>query len=116
MKGNTWAMLCHLAGFASYATGVGGIVGTLLVWAIKKDEFPEVDLNGKAALNFNISMHLYALLTGVFVVFTFGVGALIGVPILLALVVIHVVCTVMGALAANEGRDYGYALTIRMVR
>jgi uncharacterized Tic20 family protein len=37
-----WAMLCHLSAFAGYVVPIpfANIVGPLIVWQIKKDEYP----------------------------------------------------------------------------
>lgn len=48
-----WAMGCHLAALTCYV-GIpfGNILGPLLVWLFKKDEYALVDEHGKEALNF----------------------------------------------------------------
>jgi len=55
-----WATLCHLSTFAFYVSGIGHIVGPLVVWLIKKDQYPLVDDQGKEVLNFQISMSIYS--------------------------------------------------------
>ena len=58
-----WAMFCHLAGLVGYLIPlIGNIVAPLIIWQIKKDELPFVDEQGKEAVNFQISMSLYALI------------------------------------------------------
>ena len=42
----TWAMLCHLSAVAGFVIPFGSILGPLVVWLIKKDEMPFVDLHG----------------------------------------------------------------------
>jgi hypothetical protein len=54
-----WAMTCHLASFAGYVLPLGNIIGPLVAWLMKRDEFPLVDDQGKEALNFQISMTIY---------------------------------------------------------
>jgi len=45
----TWAMFCHLVGLAGIVIPVvGNIVGPLVIWQIKKDEYPFVDEQGKS--------------------------------------------------------------------
>jgi Domain of unknown function (DUF4870) len=51
----TWAMIAHLSGFAMYMSGIGLILGPLIVWLLKRDGNPFVDDQGKEALNFSIS-------------------------------------------------------------
>ena len=51
-----WAMLCHLSALAGFVVPFGSIIGPLIVWLIKRDEMPVVDVHGKKALNFQITM------------------------------------------------------------
>jgi hypothetical protein len=37
---NMWAMLCHLSTFSVFIVPFGNIIGPLVIWLIKKDEFP----------------------------------------------------------------------------
>ncbi|MBD3169044.1 MAG: DUF4870 domain-containing protein, partial [candidate division Zixibacteria bacterium] len=37
-----WAMLCHISTFAGFVVPFGNIIGPLVIWMIKKDEFPLV--------------------------------------------------------------------------
>jgi uncharacterized Tic20 family protein len=67
-----WNMLCHLSALAGFiGIPFGNILGPLIVWQIKKNEFPSVDVHGKAALNFQITVtdcrarHGAALFVGV---------------------------------------------------
>ena len=77
-----WAMFCHLAGLAAYVLPfVGNIIGPLIIWQVKKDEHPFIDANGKEAVNFQISITIYAAVS--FALFALCVG-----PFLLAGVLI----------------------------
>ncbi|MFW6389339.1 MAG: DUF4870 domain-containing protein, partial [Marinilabiliaceae bacterium] len=35
-----WGMYCHLAGFAGLLIPFGNVLGPLLIWIIKKEEYP----------------------------------------------------------------------------
>ena len=110
-------MLCHLGGLTGYvANGLGSIVVPLIVWIIKKDEIPEVDRHGKEALNFNISIVIYALALGVVTFVTFGIAAIVTIPLMLALVIFHFVCVIVAAIKANNGEEYQYPLCLRLVK
>ena len=105
-----WAMLCHLSMFAGFVVPFGNIIGPLIIWMIKKDEYPLVDDQGKEVINFQISMTIY-LMVSIFLVFI-----VIGIPILIALVIFDVVITVIAAIKANEGEHYRYPLSIRLLK
>ncbi len=105
-----WGMFCHLSTFSGYFVPMGNILGPLVVWLVKKDEYSLVDDQGKEALNFQISVMIWAMIAGVLCF------ALIGIPLLLALVVFNLVVTIMAAIQANQGNCYRYPMTIRFVQ
>jgi uncharacterized Tic20 family protein len=107
---NTWAMLCHLSTFAGYLIPFGNIVGPLVVWLMKKNESALVDDQGKEALNFQISVTIYAFICGILIF------VLIGLPLLIALVIFDLVVTIMACIKASAGEYYRYPLSIRMIR
>ena len=113
-QANTWAMFCHLASFSVYLTGAGLVLGPLIVWLIKKDEFEFVDDQGKEALNFNISLAIYGI-AGLVLAFTI-IGLIIAIPLWIALALGHIVFTIIAAVQANSGQRYRYPLTIRLVK
>ena len=88
----------------------GNILGPLIVWLVKKDEYAFVDDQGKEALNFQISITIYSLVSGILIL------ALIGIVLLIAVIIFSVVMTVIAAIKANGGEYYRYPLTIRLVK
>jgi uncharacterized protein len=108
-----WAMVAHLSGFAYYLTGIGHILGPLIVWLLKKESHPFIDVNGKEALNFQISMTIYGIVS-VVLIFTV-VGALIGIPLLIGIHVLQIVGMIIAAIKAADGVAWRYPLTIRFV-
>ena len=96
-----WLIMCHLSGLFF------GIFGPLIVWAIKKDEMPEIDAHGKEAMNFQISITIYMFVS----FFLFFV--LIGIPLLIATFFLWVVGTIVATVKANTGELYRYPLAIR---
>lgn len=107
----TLAMACHLLALTVYVTaGLGAIVGPLILWLIKKDQYPLVDDQGKEAVNFNITM-MIAAVVAVPLVFL-GVG----VCVLAVLGPLHIVLTIIAGLKANEGVAYRYPFNIRFIK
>lgn len=104
-----WAMLCHLSTFVGIIIPLGNIFGPLLIWQIKKDEFPETNYHGKEALNFQISMTLYLIVSGILV------WLLIGIVFLIILGILDIIFTVIAAVKANDGIRYRYPLSIRFI-
>ena len=108
-------MICHLSAFAGLVIPVVGcIVGPLIVWQIKKEEFPFVDEQGKEAVNFQISMSLYLLISApIWILLSF---VCIGVLIPFAISIVDLVFLLIAAVKANDGQHYRYPLTIRFIK
>jgi uncharacterized Tic20 family protein len=110
----TWAMIAHLSAFAYYITGIGHIVGPLIVWLSKRDGRPFVDDQAKEALNFQISLTIYVI-AAVIMCFTV-ILAVVGIPILIGIHAFQVVCIIIAAIKANDGVAFRYPLSIRFIK
>lgn len=106
-----WGMLCHLLALTLFiGIPFGHILGPLVVWLIKKEQYPFVNEQGKESLNFQISMTIYAAIAGILAFI------LVGIPLLIAIAVVDIVLVIIASIAANEGRSYQYPLTMRFVK
>lgn len=105
-----FGMLCHLLALTGFVVPFGSIIGPLVMWLIKREEFPFVDDQGKEALNFAISMLIYAIVAGILTI------VIIGIPLLIAIFVFWLVMVIIAAMKANSGIAYRYPLTIRLIK
>ena len=112
----TWAMLGHLSAFSAFITGLGCVIGPLIIWLIKRDTMPFAGEQALEALNFNITAIIAAVGLGVFTLITLGIGALITVPAFFVLFIGWFVLTVVAAVKANGGEHYRYPFTLRLVK
>jgi len=106
----TFSMLCHLSALSGIIIPFGHIIGPLVFWLIKKDQFPEVDRQGKEALNFQISMTIWMFLSGILVLIVIGLFALI------ALGVLDLVIIIVAAVKSNNGERFKYPLTLEILK
>ena len=102
----TWGMLCHLGALAGIIVPFGNIIGPLIFWLVKRNEFAFVDEQGKNALNFQISLTIYGLISAVLCLI------LIGFVLLIGLLIFGLVMTIMAAVKASDGQSFRYPLTI----
>lgn len=106
----TWGMLCHLTSLSGYlGVPFGNILGPLIIWLIKKEESSFVDDQGREALNFQISMMIYGIVSAVLILL------IIGIFLLIAIWIISLVFTVIAAVKTKDGEVYRYPLTIRFL-
>jgi uncharacterized Tic20 family protein len=111
-----WAMLGHLAAFTAFISGLGCVIGPLIVWLVKRETMPFAGDQAREALNFNITAIIVALGLGLFTAMTLGIGALITVPAACILFVGWFVLTIVAAMKANNGEQYRYPFAIRLVK
>ncbi|HSX61751.1 MAG TPA: DUF4870 domain-containing protein [Tahibacter sp.] len=113
-----WAMFAHLSSLlgALVTGGFGVFIGPLVIWLIKKETMPFVDDQGKEALNFNITLAILGVALLILTVITFGIGALLTLPVALAAAVAWLVLTVIASIKASEGVNYRYPLSLRLIK
>jgi uncharacterized protein len=107
----TLAMFCHLLGLCWFLVPmVGNIVGPLVLWLIKKEEFPLVDDQGREAINFQITVTL-ALLLSLALMLLF-----VGFVLFFAVLIADVILVIMAMIRANEGERYRYPISLRFIK
>lgn len=103
-------MLCHLSTFAGYVIPFGNIIAPLIIWIMKKEEFPLANDQGKEVLNFQISFMIYLTIALLLVILLIAIA--LGVVLLL----FEVIITIIAAVNAYDGVRYRYPLTIRFIK
>jgi len=110
-KAQTWGMLCHLTALAAFiGIPFGHLIGPLVIWLIKKNDYAFVDEQGKESLNFQISMTIYAIVSGI-LCFVF-----IGFVLLIVLLVVELVLVIIASVKVSNGQAYRYPFTIRFLK
>jgi len=106
----TWGMLCHLIAFAGFVFPFGNIIGPLIIWQIRRQEFEFVDDQGKESLNFQITVTIAGIIAGI-LTFVF-----IGIPLAIALGLFDIVIVIIATIQANNGERYRYPVSWRVIK
>jgi uncharacterized Tic20 family protein len=107
----TWGMLCHLTALSGFVgVGFGFVLGPLVCWLVKKNDYEFVDDQGKEALNFQITMFIALVVSGVLCI------VFIGFVLAPAVVITDVIFTIIGAVKANDGVRYRYPFAWRVIK
>jgi uncharacterized Tic20 family protein len=104
-----WAMFCHLSALFGFVFPFGNIIGPLIIWMVKKEEYPLVNDQGKESVNFQISMTIYILISIVLIFL------IIGIPLLIFLGLFNLIVIVIASIKSNEGEKYRYPFAIRFL-
>ena len=106
----TWAMLSHFSALCMFIFPFGNILAPLIIWLIKKEEMSFVEDQAKEVLNFQISMTIYLLISGILCFI------LIGIPIVIGLIIFCFIITIIAAISANDGKSYRYPINLRLIK
>jgi len=115
-------MFAHLSALLGglLTSGWGGsfgfFIGPLVIWLMKKDTMPFVNDQGKEALNFAITVSIICVALLMLTILSLGIGALLTIPLFLAVGITALVLVIMAAIKANEGVAYRYPFAIRLVK
>jgi uncharacterized Tic20 family protein len=108
------AILAHLSApiAALLSAGSLSLLGPLLVWLLMKND-PNARRAAAGAFNFNLSFWVLYLVSWL-LIFTV-IGAVIGIPLIIALFVVSAWCHIKGAIRAADDRPYDYPFQIRVL-
>ena len=114
----TWALASHIGSLVT-AWFALGLFAPLLVMLVKGDS-PFVRAHAVESLNFQISLLIYSIVGGVLgflvVLFTFGLGLIVMVPLVIIVLLVLLVLVIIATTKAANGEYYEYPLTIRLVK
>ena len=139
------ATFIHLSTFCRFLFPLGNFIGPIVLWSINKDKSSFIDKHGKQAINFQISILLYALIIGsltipffafnLFDAFNFMdinhfgefhisfkkpspllyIGGALGGLAILAFI-LELVFIIKASLKARDGELYNYPVTINFLK
>jgi len=109
-QARNWAVLIHLSALLGFIIPFGNIIAPLVIWLIKKEESPFIDDQGKEAVNFQISMTIYAIISAILIVI------IVGFVLLIAVGILEIIFIIIAAINASNGVKYRYPLSIRFIK
>jgi hypothetical protein len=105
-----WVLGSHIGTLLGYAIAFGSFLVPLVIWLSKKDESEVIAMHSKASLNFQLSMLLYSFIAGI------GIFILIGIPFLIIIPIVNLICVILATIEADKGSLYKYPITITFVK
>lgn len=99
----TLAMLAHVLGL------FGSFLAPLIIYLVKKDESIYIREHAKEALNFQISICIYLIISFIFLLIIVGILGFLFVGIF------SFVLTIVAAIKALDGKMYRYPFCIRIL-
>jgi uncharacterized Tic20 family protein len=111
-KENQWAMALHLSQLLHFVVVVpfAGFIAPIIIWQLKKGEFPGLDAHGKIVVNWLISALIYGVVSAILLI------VLVGIPLLVVLGILGVVFPIIGGVKASSGEAWKYPLSIKILK
>ena len=105
-----WSMILHLSLLTNLILPLAGIIAPIVIWQIKKDEYPIVDVHGKNAVNWIISAVIYSVICFILVF------AVVGIFLFFILGALSIIFPIMAGIKANNGEVWKYPLTFQFLK
>ncbi len=105
-----WAMGAHLSALSGLIIPFGNVLGPLIIWLTQKEKSAFVEANAKEALNFNITVFIAFVVSGILTLVVIGL-------LMLAIVFFAwLILSVMAGIKASKGEQYAYPMTLRLIK
>ena len=103
-----WALASHIGGILAAYVALG-FIAPLIVLLVRGNRSPFVRRHAVESLNFHIFVAVLSVVSAVLVI----VG--IGLIMLIVLGLYYLVAVVLGTVAASQGREFRYPVTVRLI-
>lgn len=114
------ASICHISGLLFLLLPFfGHVLGPLLVWLFKRHESDFIDRHGREAINFQISVSIYAFAMLMVLLLVGTQSAVWGIVLFFLcffpLILFWLISMIVGVIRASDGETYRYPLCIRLI-
>jgi len=104
-------VITHLSQLLDFVTGIGGFIVPLVLWLVKKDEVYKMNEQGKAIINFRISMFIYILIC-IPLIILFGLG-IVGI---IVISIFYLIFPIINAIKVSNNEEPNYPFSIRFIK
>jgi len=109
-KVNQDAMIIQLSALSGYIIPLGSLIVPVILWQVWKDKDSYIDEMGREAVNFELSMLVYYMISLVLCLI------LIGLLLIFAVAIFHLAYIIIAAIHTSRGAHFRYPLTIRFIK
>ena len=115
-----YSAITHLSGFAGWVFPFGNIIAPLVLWTAKKNESSYIDVHGKSAVNFQLSLIVYGFLLAILIIpitiFTLGLGFIALALVIIPIIILKFILIISASIKASNGELYEYPFTIEFIK
>lgn len=108
-----WAAILHASMLSSNLIPFAGFVVPIVIWLVKRDELPDLDQHGRAAVNWMISAFLYAV--GATILWFTVIGIPVAIILWIGLWVANIAFPLIAAIKAYDGLHWRYPASLSIL-
>jgi len=105
-----WLPLLHLSGLFNL------LIPPLIIWLIKREKINEIQQHGIAVLNFQLSMLLYQVICGLFLMLLIHDMAFVPFITMVLLILFSLGSVLVNTLKVFNGQPYKYSFSINILK
>ncbi|MEM9301464.1 MAG: DUF4870 domain-containing protein [Pseudomonadota bacterium] len=105
-----WAMFIHFSIFLGFLVPMLGLVAPIVLWQMKKDQFPSITPHAYVVFNWILSLLIYSLICAVLTIIVVGILGFVVLGIL------SILYPIIGGIKANDGELWEYPGSIRFLK
>ncbi len=105
----TFCLMMHLSQYSSFIIPFAGMVLPIVMWSTERTKSPFIDQVGVHLVNWIISSFIYAIIFGILCF------AIVGIPLLIALVIVMLIYPAIGAINAGNGEAWRPPFTMAFI-
>lgn len=110
MELKSFCTLMHFSQLLSFLIPGLGIIFPIVMWAMHKEQSPEIDNHGKVIFNWMLSFLIYVIVCFILSVIVIGMFGLI------ALVILDIIFVIIAGIKANDDILWKYPLSINFFK
>ncbi len=115
-----WAMLLHFSVLAVWIIPVLGLIIPSIIWQIKRQELPKIDIHGKIVMNWMVSQLIYIplfVVISIIIVFFFPKFSFVFPPFFLFIIILtNTFFPILSGIKAGNGEIWRYPFSIRFLK
>jgi hypothetical protein len=103
-----WALASHIGGILAAYVALG-FIAPLIVLLVRGNSSPFVRRHAVESLNFHIFVAVLSVISALLVI------VFVGIVMLVVLGLYYLVAVIMATVAASQGREFRYPVTVRLI-
>jgi len=105
-----WGMVIHLAALTGFLLPLGLVLGPMLVWFLKRNDSEYFNLEGRKAINFQLTILILAF---VFALLSILIRPLIAISFMAGLT--GMLFAGIAGIKANNGENFNYPFSLKIL-